>query len=160
MEIKQGYVYHIKEDYFKFVNDEKLMRNHEGNSTRPNYFCIKLDNSDIMWFIPMSSKVDKYKDIIENKVRKYKKCDTIVIGNYRGREHAFLIQNMFPIISKYIDHIDTVNGKALQVPSETRRLIMDKVNKIFRLKENGIDLIFPNVDRIKKLLLNELIEKK
>lgn len=34
MEIKQGYVYHIKEDYFKFVNDEKLMRNHEGNSTR------------------------------------------------------------------------------------------------------------------------------
>lgn len=160
MEIKQGYVYHIKEDYFKFVNDEKLMRNHEGNSTRPNYFCIKLDNSDIMWFIPMSSKVDKYKDIIENKVRKYKKCDTIVIGNYRGREHAFLIQNMFPIISKYIDHIDTVNGKALQMPSETRRLIMDKVNKIFRLKENGIDLIFPNVDRIKKLLLNELIEKK
>lgn len=48
----------------------------------------------------------------------------------------------------------------LQVPSETRRLIMDKVNKIFRLKENGIDLIFPNVDRIRKLLLNELIEQK
>jgi hypothetical protein len=156
MEIKQGYVYHIKENYFELVNDEKLMKNHEGNSTRPNYFCLKIDDSEIMWFIPMSSKVDKYKEIIKNKIIKYKKCDTIVIGNYRGREHAFLIQNMFPITSKYIDHIDTVNGQALQVPSETRRLILDKVNKVFRLKENGINLIFPDVDKIKELLLEEL----
>lgn len=156
MEIKQGYVYHIKESYFKFVNDDKLMKNHEGDSTRPNYFCIKIDNCEVMWFVPMSSKVDKYKIIIENKISKYKKCDTIVIGNYRGREHAFLIQNMFPITLKYIDHIDTVNGQALQVASETRRLILNKVNKVFRLKENGINLIFPNVDQIEKLLLTEL----
>lgn len=134
MEIKEGYVYHIKSDYFKFVNDAKLMKNHEGNSTRPNYFCIKTEENEIMWFIPMSSKIDKYKVIVENKINKYKKCDTIVIGNYRGRDHAFLIQNMFPITNKYIDHIDTVNGKAIQVPSETRRQILDKVNKIFKLK--------------------------
>lgn len=134
MEIKEGYVYHIKSDYFEFVNDEKLMKNHEGNSTRPNYFCIKMENNEIMWFIPMSSKINKYKAIVEDKIKKYKKCDTIVIGNYKGRDHAFLIQNMFPIIPKYIDHIDTVNGKALQVPSETRRQILDKVNRIFKLK--------------------------
>ena len=134
MEIKEGYVYHIKSDYFQFVNDEKLMKNHEGNSTRPNYFCIKMEDNEIMWFIPMSSKIEKYKAIVEDKIKKYKKCDTIVIGNYRGRDHAFLIQNMFPITSKYIDHIDTVNGKALQVTSETRRQILDKVNKIFKLK--------------------------
>ena len=109
MEIKEGYVYHIKNDYFELVNDDKLMKNHEGNSTRPNYFCVKMENEDILWFIPMSSRVEKYK-----------KCDTIVIGNYRGKDHAFLIQNMFPITIKYIDHIDTVQGKALQVPSETR----------------------------------------
>lgn len=159
MEIKEGYVYHINDNYFEVVKDDKLMRNHEGNSTRPNYFCLKVDDSEIMWFIPMSSKIDKYKAIIEDKVNKYKKCDTIVIGNYRGREHAFLLQNMFPIIPKYIDHIDTVNGKALQVPSETRRLILDKVNKIFRLKENGINLIFPNVDKIKIILQEELCKK-
>ena len=56
-----------------------------------------LEDSEIMWFIPMSSKIDKYKIIIEDKIKKYKKCDTIVIGNYRGRDHAFLLQNMFPI---------------------------------------------------------------
>ena len=134
MEIKEGYVYHIKSSYFDFINDEKLMKNHEGNSTRPNYFCIKTENNEIMWFIPMSSKVEKYKSIVKDKISKYNKCDTIVIGNYRGRDHAFLIQNMFPITPKYIDHIDTVKGKALQVPSETRREILDKVNKIFKLK--------------------------
>ena len=134
MEIKEGYVYHIKSSYFDFINDEKLMKNHEGNSTRPNYFCIKTENNEIMWFIPMSSKVEKYKSIVKDKISKYNKCDTIVIGNYRGRDHAFLIQNMFPITPKYKDHIDTVKGKALQVPSETRREILDKVNKIFKLK--------------------------
>lgn len=158
MKIKQGYVYHIKEDYFKIVKDDKLMKNHEGSASRPNYFCLQIDDSEIMWFIPMSSKVDKYKAIIEDKVNKYKKCDTIVIGNYRGRQHAFLIQNMFPITLKYIDHIDTVNGQALQVPSETRRIIAEKVNRIFRLKENGINLIYPNVDRIKALLLSDLLK--
>ena len=102
MEIKEGYVYHIKSSYFDFINDEKLMKNHEGNSTRPNYFCIKTESNEIMWFIPMSSKVEKYKSIVKDKISKYNKCDTIVIGNYRGRDHAFLIQNMFPITPKYI----------------------------------------------------------
>ena len=72
---------------------------------------------------------------------------------------TFLIQNMFPITSKYIDHIDTVQGKALQVPSETRRIILDKVNKIFKLKKKGVNLIFPDVDRIEKLLIEELNQK-
>ena len=135
MEIKEGYVYHINNSYFELVNDNKLMKNHEGNATRPNYFCVRIDNEEILWFIPMSSRTEKYSKIIENKIKKYKKCDTIVIGNYKGRKHAFLIQNMFPITSKYIDHIDTVQGKALQVPSETRREILEKVNKVFRLKK-------------------------
>ena len=134
MKLKEGYVYHIKNTYFELVKDDKLMKNHEGDSTRPNYFCVKMENDNILWFIPMSSKVEKYEEIIKDKMQKYKKCDTIVIGNYRGIDNAFLIQNMFPIINKYIDHIDTVQGKALQVPSETRKLILDKVNKIFKLK--------------------------
>ena len=133
MKLKEGYVYHIKNTYFELVKDDKLMKNHEGDSTRPNYFCVKMENDNILWFIPMSSKVEKYEEIIKDKMQKYKKCDTIVIGNYRGRDNAFLIQNMFPIINKYIDHIDTVQGKALQVPSETRKLILDKVNKIFKV---------------------------
>ena len=155
MIVEEGYVYHVKEEYFKLVKDDKLMKNHEGNSTRPNYFCVKLEESDILWFIPMSSKVDKYRKIIDLKIKKYEKCDTIVIGNYRGKNHAFLIQNMFPITSKYIDHIDTVKGEAIKVPKETRLIILEKVKKIFHLKERGINIIFPDVDNIKNILINE-----
>ena len=44
-----------------------------------------------------------------------------------------------------------------QVPSETRRIILDKVTKIFKLKEKGINLIFPDVDNIQKTLLENKI---
>ncbi|MBR3673809.1 MAG: hypothetical protein IKN65_05985 [Clostridia bacterium] len=157
MEIKEGYVYHIKKEFFDLANDDMLMKNHDGNATRPHYFCLKNEEDGIIWFIPMSSKVQKYKVIVENKIKKHKQCDTIVIGNYRGKDHAFLLQNMFPITEKYIDHIDTVKGRAVRVASETRREIIDKVNKIFILKEKGINLVFPDVDRIKKALLEEYI---
>lgn len=40
MIVEEGYVYHVKEEYFKLVKDDKLMKNHEGNSTRPNYFLL------------------------------------------------------------------------------------------------------------------------
>lgn len=105
MKLETGYVYHIK-------NDNKLMTNHEETATRPNHFCIKRGNSNLLWFIPMSSKVCKFKKIIEKKVQNTGRCDTIVIGNYRNRDTAFLLQNMFPITEKYIDHIDTANGIA------------------------------------------------
>ena len=135
MEMKEGYVYHIKDSYFDIVKDKNLMINHEGNATRPNYFCMRINGDDFLWFIPMSSKIYKYKEIIKNKERKYGICDTIIIGNYRGREQAFLIQNMFPITNKYIDHIDTVQGKAIQVPSAVRKILVNKVKKIFKLKQ-------------------------
>lgn len=135
MDIKPGYVYHIKNEYFDFVKDEKLMKNHEGKYTRPNYFCIKNENEKFMWFIPMSSKVEKYRDIIKYKIKKYGRCDTIVIGNYRRRKHAFLLQNMFPITEKYIDHVDTIEGKIMQVALPTRQEVSSKVNHLFNLKE-------------------------
>lgn len=135
MEIKEGYVYHIKDDYFKIANDKNLMQNHEGKSSRPNYFCIKNDNDELLWFVPMSSKIEKYNKLIDYKTKKYGKCDTIVIGNYRGKNHAFLLQNIFPITYKYIDHIDTVNNKAIPVAKETRKIILNKIKRIFKLKE-------------------------
>ena len=154
MLIKEGYVYHIKQVFFELIKDNKLMLNHENNSTRPNYFYIKYNN--LMWLVPMSSKVQKYKEIISDKIKKYGKCDTIVIGNYKGKNHAFLIQNIFPITEKYIDHIDIVSGKALKVPLATRKLIKSKVNTIFALKSKGINLIFPNIDKIQEKLLNQI----
>mgnify|MGYP006952759488 CR=1 FL=1 len=72
---------------------------------------------------------------------------------------TFLFQNMFPIIEKYIDHIDTANGIALKVAKKTRKEIITKANRVFKLKERGIKVIFPDVDSISKKLLDELAKK-
>ena len=67
LEIKTGYIYHIKDDFFDKINDKGLMINHENGKARPTYFTIK--DRDILWFIPLSSKVFKYKLIIERKLK-------------------------------------------------------------------------------------------
>ncbi len=121
MFLETGYVYHIKDEYFEFVKDEQLMKNHENGNTRPTYFCIKNTNSKVLWFIPMSSKVEKYKKIQEQKIKKSGVCDTIVIGKYRRKESVFLIQNIFPITEKYIDHIDTIRNQAVAVVEGTKK---------------------------------------
>jgi len=53
------------------------MINHESGHSRPSYLAIKDD--EILWFIPLSSKIDKYKSIIEKKIKKYGSCKTILI---------------------------------------------------------------------------------
>ena len=77
MKIKTGYLYHIKDVFFDVVDDDNLMTNHERGRKRPTYFTIK--DGDILWFIPLSSKVDKYKKIIDRKIEKYGFCNTILI---------------------------------------------------------------------------------
>ena len=139
MFLETGYVYHIKDEYFEFAKDEKLMKNHENGNTRPTYFCIKNTDSKILWFIPMSSKVEKYQKIQEQKIERNGVCDTIVIGKYRGKEAAFLIQNIFPITKKYIDHIDTIRNHAVPVVKGTQKEIKSKVNKIFKLKSKRFE---------------------
>ena len=134
MLLETGYVYHIKDEYFELAKDKKLMKNHENGNTRPTYFCIKNENSKILWFVPMSSKVEKYKKLQEQKIRKNGVCDTIVIGKYKRKDAVFLIQNIFPITEKYIDHIDTTRNKAITVVEGTKQEIKRKVNKIFKLK--------------------------
>ncbi len=68
MKLQPGYLYHIKDEYFDFINDENLMINHENGRSRPTYFVIK--DKDILWFIPLSSKIDKYQRIIDYKIKK------------------------------------------------------------------------------------------
>ena len=67
MQVQTGYIYHIKDEFFDAVNDKGLMINHENGKTRPTYFTIR--DNDILWFIPLSSKVQKYQSIIDKKLK-------------------------------------------------------------------------------------------
>ena len=113
MKVQTGYIYHIKDEFFDIVNDEKLMTNHERGKKRPTYFTIK--DKDILWFIPLSSKVDKYQIIIDKKIKKYGSCRSIMISEIANKPSVILIQNAFPILEKYIDHPHMVDGKPLRV---------------------------------------------
>ena len=63
MHVQTGYLYHIKDEFFEKINDGGLMINHENGHSRPSYLAIKDNN--ILWFIPLSTKIEKYKSIIE-----------------------------------------------------------------------------------------------
>lgn len=54
------YIYTIKDEYFEDFPDPNL-KNNKGES-RPNYFVFEDDNKEILWFIPLSSRIEKFID--------------------------------------------------------------------------------------------------
>lgn len=42
MEIKTGYIYHIKDEFFDKINDKGLMINHENGRARPTILLLKI----------------------------------------------------------------------------------------------------------------------
>ena len=77
-----GYVYHIKNEYFIKAQDDMLMQNKEDGNYRPTYYALKDDTTSLLWMIPMSAKYDKYKAIHDKQVQNYRRCLTIVLGEF------------------------------------------------------------------------------
>ena len=48
----------------------------------------------------------------------------ILIRNILGKETAILLQNTFPTLEKYIDHIHTRKGKPYKVPNDLKDEIL------------------------------------
>lgn len=154
MKVQTGYLYHIKDEFFNRINNKGLMINHENGHSRPSYLAIK--DEDILWFIPLSTKIDKYKSIIDKKVKKYGSCKTILIKKIAGREQAILIQNAFPTLEKYIQSRHTIDGKIVKISSAVEREIIDDFEYMRSLKSSGLNLFFTDIDFIKNLMLEEL----
>ena len=146
MKVQTGYLYHIKEEFFDIDYDENLMANHEKGKKRPTYFTIK--DKDILWFIPLSSKVEKYKKIVDKKVEKFGFCNTILIENVFDKKTAILLQNAFPTLEKYIDHIHTIDGKPAKIPETLEKIILENFKNLLKLKSKGINLFFTDIDKI------------
>lgn len=154
MRVETGYIYHIKDEFFDRINDKGLMINHENGRTRPTYFTIK--DKKILWFIPLSSKVYKYKPIIEKKLKKYGNCKSIMISTIAGKESVILLQNAFPTLEKYIDHIHTENGAPVRVADNLKDEILANFNSLLALKKQGNNLFFADIDKIKNQMLDEI----
>jgi hypothetical protein len=159
-DIRPGYVYHIKNTYFDAVDDDKLMRNHEGGSYRPTYFCVKDEKSGLLWVIPMSSRTEKYKAYMQKDIDRYGKCLKIVIGEYASVNAAFLLQNMFPVLPKYIDHIHLVKSNPVPVNTRLQAIIDRNFRELLRLHRKGVKIVFPDITRLEKLMLDELAAER
>lgn len=153
MKVKTGYLYHIKDEYFDVANDDNLMRNHERGKRRPTYFTIK--DKNILWFIPISSKVEKYQKIIDKKIKKYGFCNTIIIREIAGNAAVILLQNAFPTIEKYIDHVHTVDGVPLKVSTNLQKEIKGMFKNMLGLKKRGTNLFFADIDGLVEKMLKE-----
>ena len=98
----------------------------EGN--RPHYYCFEDTNTGIYWMIPLSSRVEKYKRIVEKKEKSGRSCDILhIVKSDDSRESVFLIQDMFPITEEYIEREYTIARNHLMLTSEhTAKVIEQK----------------------------------
>ena len=161
MNISAGYFYFVKDEFFNIINDRELMQKKENGKKRPCYYCFKRkDNDKIIWFIPVSTKVEKYKNIYNKKIQKQIKLgkrpsiDTIVFGYVSNIYSTFLIQNMFPITEEYIEKQYIKNKVAITLSNKLQKEIVNKANKVLILYNNGMkNIIFPDIDKILEKLL-------
>ena len=134
---KTGF-YIIKDKFFEDMPDPYLKGNKAGN--RPHYYCFEDTSIGIYWMIPLSSRIDKYRRIMEKKEKVGKPCDILhIVKLDDSRENAFLIQDMFPITEEYIEREYTIAGNHLMLTSEhTAREIERKARKVMGMLKRGI----------------------
>lgn len=157
MNIQPGFYYHMNDNFFEEVQDSALMGNKENGNYRPHYLAVQdTANPNIYWMIPVSSKFQKYQKIYEKQMIRYGKCTKVVLGKCDGRDAAFLIQNAFPTISGYFDHIHTSKGQPLTLHSSTNKQIVSSLQYNLRLHKHGISLFYADIDRIYQLMEQKL----
>lgn len=151
--------YILKDEFFSLVNEPYLKDNKDGN--RPFYYCIEeeINGIKMYWMIPLSSRVEKYKNIIAKKKAQHKPTDGLYICKLpNDKQSAFLIQDMFPVTIKYIEREYTINhNHLLLMKSQDIDAIKQKYKRVLRLIKNGVKLTptSPDVNKIIKDLIKD-----
>lgn len=126
-----------------------------GLHRRPCFYAIQdIKNENIYWMIPISSQIEKYRDLLEEKLKRYKVYDGLEFGYVQGREAAFLLQNICPVTEKYIaeKYIDEHTGKDVSIPNDLMRKIDAKAKKIMNKYYQGTKIVMTDLDYIFKHL--------
>lgn len=156
MTYSNNYAYHIKDEYFEKVQDSKLMQSKENGRCRPTFYCMRDESTSLLWMVPLSSQIEKYRRIHDQQVRKYGRSLTIIIGEFDGKETASLLQNMFPIREYYIDHVHTHSGNPVPVKASLQKKIKRNMKRILRIHESGKKIVFPDIDRLACMMIAEM----
>ena len=140
MVIEDGKFYFIKDEFFDVFKDYGLMVNKE-----------------IIWFVPISTKYEKYKELYETKKNKSGKRPVynFVFGNVLGKKAVFLIQNIFPTTEKYIENKYVNSNIDVEIPTTVRDNVIITSLRVVELAERGINIPFYDIVKMKNLLLNK-----
>ena len=142
MVIEDGKFYFIKDEFFDVFKDYGLMVNKENGNKRPCYFCFRdRQNKEIIWFVPISTKYDKYKKIYDiKKVKSGKRpVYNFVFGNVLGKKAVFLIQNIFPTTIKYIEKKYRNSNMDVEIPEIVKEEVITKALRVVNLAEDVFD---------------------
>jgi len=158
MLIEDGKFYFIKDEFFDIFKDYHLMTNKENGNKRPCYFCFRdRKNRDIIWFVPISTKFEKYKKIYENKKIKSgnRPVYNFVFGSVLGKKAVFLIQNIFPTTEKYVEKKYTNSSRDVEIPKVVANDVIITALRVVQLAEKGINIPFYNIIEMRSVLLGE-----
>ena len=132
--VEHGF-YIIDDLFFEKFNDPFLKGNKSEN--RPHYYCFKDTNEGLYWIIPLSSRINKYQKIINQRLKNHKPCDILHICTL-SKQSVFLIQDMFPITQKYIKRKYTINSNHLILKNQNEiRIIKQKAERILNQINRG-----------------------
>ena len=109
---------------YQFKNQEDL------------YFSVKDDSN--YWLIPVCKDIQKYNKIIDDKIKKYGFCNTILIRNIMNNKYAIVLENAFVISYEYENEIYKVKNIGIGVSLKNE--ILRNFKYMLKLKENDIDL--------------------
>lgn len=166
--MKQGTFFFITDDFFtKHDPDGHLMKNKEGVHNRPCFYAFSdKKEPNIFWCVPVSSQVEKFEKIVQNKISKQTakgcktpKCNTIRFGEVLGQRRAFLIQNMFPVTATYISatYIDKNTHNPVTIAPATEKDIVTNANDILKLVFHGYpNYVFSDIQKTYADLIEEL----
>lgn len=157
--MKSGYFYFLSDKYCEQFADCGIMGNKEsdqnGEHGRPCFYCYEYDG--FYWFIPISSRITKYKSIYSQKILRYQNYDGIRFGYVNGKESAFLIQNMCPATLKYIDQQYFIERGTVpvKVNDDLSKELNKLAEKVIKLNKKGIKITITNINEIIKRLNEE-----
>ena len=154
MLIEDGKFYFIKDEFFDLFKDYGLMVNKENGNKRPCYFCFRDKfNKEIIWFVPISTKYEKYKKIYEYKRQKQHRVYNFVFGEVLGKKAVFLIQNIFPTTEEYVLEKYTTENKDVEIALNVRNKVIAYSRQVIMKAEQGINIPFYNILEMEKILL-------
>lgn len=147
--------YFLSDEYCEKFKYYGVMSNKEasvdGLHRRPCFYSVvDCRNPDIYWMIPISSQVDKYRRILNNKLKKYKVYDGLEFGYVQGREAAFLLQNICPVKKEHVveEYTNESIGKSVQIPNDLKRKLNAKARKIMNKYYDGTKIVITDLDYI------------